>query len=127
MFSRVLTKNDIQALSSHVKLIIRPMYSNPPRHGAEIVAKVLSTPSLFAKWKEEIKIMSGRIITMRKALRDELVKLETPGNWDHIVSQIGMFSFTGVVYVTNAPPPLLFCLSLSPTSLQGSRVSSVNS
>ena len=33
---------------------------------------------------------------MRKALRDELVVLGTKGNWDHIVNQIGMFSFTGL-------------------------------
>uniref|UniRef100_A0A7S3YMT3 Aspartate aminotransferase n=1 Tax=Lotharella globosa TaxID=91324 RepID=A0A7S3YMT3_9EUKA len=83
-------------LSSHLKRIIRPMYSNPPKHGAEIVTLVLKTPELFKRWKEEIKIMSSRIIAMRKALRDELVRLKTPGNWDHIVSQIGMFSFTGL-------------------------------
>lgn len=85
-----------KALSSHLKLIIRPMYSNPPKHGAEIVALVLRTPELFARWKEEIKVMAGRIMSMRKALRDELLRLGTPGTWDHIVSQIGMFSFTGL-------------------------------
>jgi len=40
--------------------------------------------------------MSGRIIQMREALRDRLVKLGTPGTWDHITNQIGMFSFTGL-------------------------------
>jgi aspartate aminotransferase len=40
--------------------------------------------------------MAHRIIDMRKALLDELVKLGTPGSWDHIVNQIGMFSFTGL-------------------------------
>lgn len=40
--------------------------------------------------------MSGRIISMRKALHHELTKLNTPGNWDHIITQIGMFSFTGL-------------------------------
>jgi len=89
------SKQSAQALSSHIKRIIRPMYSNPPRHGAEIVAKVLSTPELFAQWKDEIKIMSNRISKMRHAVRDELLRLQTPGNWDHIVTQIGMFSFTG--------------------------------
>jgi len=85
-----------KALLSHLKRIIRPMYSNPPKHGAEIVTIVLKNPDLFKRWKEEIKIMSSRIITMRKALRNELVRLKTPGTWNHIVSQIGMFSFTGL-------------------------------
>jgi len=40
--------------------------------------------------------MSGRIIDMRKALKSELDRLQTPGNWDHIMGQIGMFSFTGI-------------------------------
>lgn len=40
--------------------------------------------------------MSGRIIEMRKGLRERLEKLGTPGTWDHITSQIGMFSFTGL-------------------------------
>ena len=40
--------------------------------------------------------MSSRIIQMRAALRDRLVKLGTPGTWDHITQQIGMFSFTGL-------------------------------
>lgn len=40
--------------------------------------------------------MSNRIIEMRQALRDRLEKLETPGTWDHITRQIGMFSYTGL-------------------------------
>ena len=40
--------------------------------------------------------MSGRIIQMRKALRDKLEELKTPGDWSHITSQIGMFSYTGL-------------------------------
>lgn len=45
---------------------------------------------------ECIQTMSGRIIKMRKALFDRLNELQTPGTWDHIVSQIGMFSYTGL-------------------------------
>jgi aspartate aminotransferase len=40
--------------------------------------------------------MSGRIKTMRHALYDELKRLNTPGTWDHIINQIGMFSYTGL-------------------------------
>lgn len=40
--------------------------------------------------------MADRIIDMRTKLYDTLVKLETPGEWKHIKSQIGMFSFTGL-------------------------------
>ncbi|KAJ1840760.1 Aspartate aminotransferase, cytoplasmic, partial [Coemansia sp. RSA 2708] len=40
--------------------------------------------------------MSGRIMEMRRALRQRLEKLQTPGDWSHVTSQIGMFSFTGL-------------------------------
>ena len=40
--------------------------------------------------------MSGRIIEMRKALKSQLDELKTPGTWNHITDQIGMFSFTGL-------------------------------
>ena len=79
---------------SQVKMVIRPNYSNPPAHGARIVAIVLSDPALYAEWKEELKGMSGRINAMRKELRSALEKSNTPGDWAHITSQIGMFSFT---------------------------------
>lgn len=40
--------------------------------------------------------MSARIVDMRAALRKELERLNTPGDWSHITNQIGMFSFTGL-------------------------------
>jgi aspartate/tyrosine/aromatic aminotransferase len=85
-----------KAVLSQVKMVIRPNYSNPPAHGARIVKIVLSDPALYAEWKEELKGMSGRINAMRKELRAELEKSRTPGDWSHITSQIGMFSFTGL-------------------------------
>jgi aspartate aminotransferase len=33
---------------------------------------------------------------MRKALRSKLEEMGTPGTWNHITEQIGMFSFTGL-------------------------------
>jgi aspartate/tyrosine/aromatic aminotransferase len=40
--------------------------------------------------------MSGRIKLMRQKLYAELVRLETPGDWGHIVKQSGMFGYTGI-------------------------------
>jgi len=60
------------------------------------VKVVLKDAALTQEWRDELKIMSGRIISMRKSLFDELKKLGTPGDWTHITSQIGMFSYTGL-------------------------------
>lgn len=83
-------------VSSQLAILQRSEISNPPAYGARIASLVLNDPTLFAEWEEDLRTMSGRIISMRKALKAELDRLQTPGNWDHITSQIGMFSFTGI-------------------------------
>jgi len=88
--------SSIPAFKSQMTLIIRAMYSNPPAHGCRIVDTVLQDPALFQEWKDCIKIMANRIINMRKGLRERLEKLKTPGTWNHITEQIGMFSYTGL-------------------------------
>ena len=60
------------------------------------VDMVLNDEALFAEWKGNIKTMADRIIGMRAGLRERLEKLGTPGKWNHITDQIGMFSFTGL-------------------------------
>ncbi|XP_011255832.1 aspartate aminotransferase, cytoplasmic isoform X1 [Camponotus floridanus] len=87
---------ELVEVKSQLTLIIRGMYSNPPNHGARIVATVLKNPELYEEWKDHIRTMSNRIKDMRKGLHQRLLKLGTPGTWDHIVQQIGMFSYTGL-------------------------------
>jgi aspartate aminotransferase len=83
-------------VESQLKIVIRPMYSNPPLHGARIASAILGSPELYAQWESEVKGMADRIISMRDSLHDSLVALNTPGDWTHIKKQIGMFSFTGL-------------------------------
>jgi len=86
----------IASMKSQLTLLVRAMYSNPPAHGARIVDVVLKDPALYQEWRECIKTMSERIISMRTGLRERLEKLGTPGTWNHITDQIGMFSYTGL-------------------------------
>uniref|UniRef100_A0A0B7JHV8 Aspartate aminotransferase n=2 Tax=Bionectria ochroleuca TaxID=29856 RepID=A0A0B7JHV8_BIOOC len=86
----------ITRLASQLAILQRSEISNPPLYGARIVSTVLNDPALFAEWEENLSTMSGRIISMRKALRGKLEELGTPGTWNHITDQIGMFSFTGL-------------------------------
>lgn len=85
-----------KAVLSQMKLVIRPMYSSPPKHGAELVMKVLGSEARFQAWKEELANMANRILEVRSLLREGLEKKGTPGTWNHITDQIGMFSFTGL-------------------------------
>ncbi|KAK2978901.1 hypothetical protein RJ640_012509 [Escallonia rubra] len=83
-------------VESQLKLVIRPMYSNPPIHGASIVATILKDRNMFHYWTIELKAMADRIISMRQQLFDALRSRGTPGDWSHIIKQIGMFTFTGL-------------------------------
>ena len=83
-------------IASQLAILQRSEISNPPAYGARIAGKVLNDPALFAEWEDDLRTMSGRIAEMRKGLRQRLEAKGTPGGWEHITSQIGMFSFTGL-------------------------------
>lgn len=83
-------------LASQLAILQRSEISNPPLYGARIASTVLNDAALFAEWEDNLRTMSGRIISMRKALRSKLEALGTSGTWSHITDQIGMFSFTGL-------------------------------
>lgn len=83
-------------VNSRIKQIARPIYSNPPIHGARIVDIILGDEELTKMWHEDLRIMSGRIAEMRSGLKQGLADLGNEHNWDHITSQIGMFAFTGL-------------------------------
>jgi aspartate aminotransferase len=83
-------------VASQLAILQRSEISNPPAYGARIASRVLNDPVLFKEWEDDLRTMSGRILEMRSGLKERLVAKGTPGNWDHITSQIGMFSFTGL-------------------------------
>jgi aspartate aminotransferase len=94
----VVCENDTEAaaVESQLKLIARPIYSNPPLHGAQVVHTILSDPKLKAKWYTEVAGMAHRIIDMRTKLRDALEKLGSKHSWKHVTDQIGMFAYLGL-------------------------------
>ena len=89
-------KGNAKRVHSQMCILQRSEISNPPIYGAKIVAIILNDDELFKEWQENLKTMAGRIIEMRKSLKAGLDENKTPGTWDHIISQIGMFSFTGL-------------------------------
>ena len=90
------SKEEAVRVLSHLKIVIRTNYSNPPTHGAQIVATVLTTPALRAMWEEELAGMRVRIKEMRKLLQDRLVASGTKQDFSFITRQKGMFSYTGL-------------------------------
>ncbi len=81
---------------SQIKRLVRTNYSNPPTHGGKIVATVLAAPELRALWEKELAGMRDRIKAMRKALAEKIGARAPGADFNFILAQRGMFSYTGL-------------------------------
>ncbi|HUG21117.1 amino acid aminotransferase [Piscinibacter sp.] len=90
------SKEEAGRVLSQLKRVIRTNYSNPPTHGAQVVATVLTTPALRSLWEEELAAMRVRIKQMRQALQDKLKAAGVQQDMSFITRQKGMFSYSGL-------------------------------
>ncbi|MDH1213485.1 aspartate/tyrosine/aromatic aminotransferase [Pseudomonas chengduensis] len=81
---------------SQLKRVIRTNYSNPPTHGATVVASVLNSPELRAMWEAELGEMRDRIRSMRLAMVEQLAALGAKRDFGFVAEQRGMFSYSGL-------------------------------
>jgi len=81
---------------SQLKRVIRTNYSNPPTHGGQAVAKVLTTPELRVQWESELGEMRDRIKAMRRQLVDKIRAVRADFDFSFVVNQRGMFSYSGL-------------------------------
>lgn len=78
-----------------LKATVRRNYSSPPNFGAQVVATVLGDSELKAAWLAEVEGMRTRILAMRQELVNVLKDTVPGGNFDYLLKQRGMFSYTG--------------------------------
>ncbi|MDV7210901.1 amino acid aminotransferase [Azotobacter beijerinckii] len=90
------SKDEAARVLSQVKRVIRTNYSNPPTHGASVVASVLNSPELRALWEAELAEMRGRIRSMRQALVEQLAAQGAKRDFGFVAQQRGMFSYSGL-------------------------------
>ena len=83
-------------IMSQLKRVIRTNYSNPPIHGGQVVATVLSTPELRQLWEEELAGMRVRIREMRATFVAKLKEKAPAHDFDFVTQQRGMFSYSGL-------------------------------
>ena len=90
------SKEEAGRVLSQLKIAIRTNYSNPPTHGAAVVAAVLNTPALRQQWEQELGAMRVRIKQMRQALVEGLQAAGIEQDMSFVTRQIGMFSYSGL-------------------------------
>lgn len=81
---------------SNIEIAIRVNYSNPPAHGGLIVRHILTTAELKQQWLGELAAMRQHIRGVRHKFVAGLKRHGVPGNFDFIIRQQGMFSFSGL-------------------------------
>ncbi|CAH3473891.1 Aromatic-amino-acid aminotransferase, partial [Enterobacter cloacae] len=79
-----------------LKATVRRIYSSPPNFGAQVVATVLGDEQLKASWLAEVEAMRKRILSMRQELVNVLKEAVPGNNFDYLLKQRGMFSYTGL-------------------------------
>ncbi len=90
------SKDEAARTLSQLKRVIRTNYSNPPTHGGQAVALVLTTPELRKQWDQELGQMRERIKVMRKLFVEKVRALRADFDLGFIVDQRGMFSYSGL-------------------------------
>lgn len=81
---------------SQLKRVIRTNYSNPPTHGGQVVAAVLSNVELRVLWEKELAGMRDRIRHMREQLASKLSERVRGQDFAYVTKQRGMFSYSGL-------------------------------
>jgi aromatic-amino-acid transaminase len=89
-------KDEASRVLSQLKRVVRANYSNPPTHGGQIVALVLTNPDLRALWETELGGMRERIREMRDALVRKLGERAPGHDFAFVRRQRGMFSYSGL-------------------------------
>ena len=90
------SKDENTRVLSQLKRVIRTNYSNPPTHGGTVVSAVLNTPELYSLWVDELGQMRNRIRDMRKQLVQKLKDQGVKQDFDFVLAQRGMFSYSGL-------------------------------
>jgi aromatic-amino-acid transaminase len=81
---------------SQIKRVVRTNYSNPPTLGGAVVSQVLNTAELHDLWVSELAGMRDRIQDMRQQFVSKLTALGVKQNFDFVLAQQGMFSYSGL-------------------------------
>ena len=89
-------RENAERLLSQLKQAVRVNYSNPPRHGAAVVATILSDKALREEWLVELSRMRERIHSMRHSFVNGMRAAGCETDFSFLLDQKGMFSYSGL-------------------------------
>jgi len=88
--------DEAKRVLSQLKRVVRANYSNPPTHGGQIVATVLTSPELRQLWEKELGGMRERMKAMRRLLVEKIKARVPAADFSFVLKQRGLFSYSGL-------------------------------
>ena len=86
----------VQNVQSQLVALFRSECSFAPAYGARIASIIINEPDLEKQWNQEVSDVTTRLKNIRKKILDRFLELGTPGKWDHVVKQQGLFLYSGL-------------------------------
>ncbi len=88
--------DEAERVLGQLKFAAHRAYSNPPIHGCQIAATVLTDPGLCTEWMQELNAMRERMLGVRATLHAALSVSAPNHDFGYLLRQRGMFSYTGL-------------------------------
>lgn len=76
--------------------LVRSEFSFAPAFGARVATIVQTDEELQKVWAQDVLDVTLRLKHVRQKLLDTFTRLQTPGNWEPVIKQNGLFWFTGL-------------------------------
>ncbi|XP_063167442.1 putative aspartate aminotransferase, cytoplasmic 2 [Candoia aspera] len=83
-------------IHSQIARLIAMTWFGPTSLGARVITMILTSPARLYEWKQSIQTLVKRIMLIREKLKEKLRILGTPGSWEHLTAQSGVYSFIGL-------------------------------
>ncbi|XP_012395418.1 putative aspartate aminotransferase, cytoplasmic 2 isoform X1 [Sarcophilus harrisii] len=91
-----VSNKSLLCIRSQLDIYARYMWGSPPALGSRVITTILSNPALRMEWKKSLRSMVENIMLTREKMKEKLRLLCTPGSWEHLTGQDGMYSFLGI-------------------------------
>ncbi|XP_074081113.1 putative aspartate aminotransferase, cytoplasmic 2 isoform X1 [Macrotis lagotis] len=91
-----MSNKALLCIRSQLDSYARYMWGSPPALGSKMIATILNNPALRVEWKRSLKGVVENIMLTREKVKEKLRLLGTPGSWEHLTTQDGIYSFLGI-------------------------------
>eukprot|EP00831_Metopus_contortus_P055553 TRINITY_DN4705_c0_g1_i1.p1 TRINITY_DN4705_c0_g1~~TRINITY_DN4705_c0_g1_i1.p1 ORF type:complete len:197 (+),score=38.64 TRINITY_DN4705_c0_g1_i1:35-625(+) len=92
-YQRRVHGDEVPKVTRHFQDISSDIIRSPGTYNARIALSVMTRKEYREDWLKDLKVCTDRISEMRQCLYDKVKALKTPGSWEFIINQRGLFTY----------------------------------